>query len=37
VHCEDSNCIMHFTGLVEDLDKIPPYFCPYCAAALPPI
>ena len=37
VHCEDSRCIMHFTGRVEDLDKIPPYFCRYCAAALPTI
>jgi len=35
VHCQDSHCIMHFTGRVEDLDKIPPYFCKYCAAALP--
>ena len=35
VHCQDINCIMHFTGRVEDLDKIPPYFCRYCAAVLP--
>lgn len=37
VHCEDNHCIMHFMGRVEDLDKIPPYFCRYCAAALPKI
>lgn len=35
VHCQDSHCIMHFTGRVEDLDEIPPYFCSYCAAVLP--
>ena len=35
VHCQDSHCIMHFTGRVEDLDKTPPYFCKYCAAAMP--
>ena len=37
VHCEDNHCIMHFSGRVEDLDKIPPYFCKYCAATLPKI
>jgi archaemetzincin len=37
VHCEDNRCIMHFSGRVEDLDKIPPYFCRYCAAILPSI
>jgi archaemetzincin len=37
VHCEDSRCIMHFSGQVDALDKIPPYFCMYCAAALPKI
>ena len=35
VHCQDSHCVMHFTGRVENLDKIPPYFCRYCAAVLP--
>ena len=35
VHCQDSHCIMHFAGRLEDLDKTPPYFCKYCAAVLP--
>jgi archaemetzincin len=35
VHCEDSHCVMHFAGRMEDLDQIPPYFCKYCAASLP--
>jgi archaemetzincin len=34
VHCEDSHCVMHFSGQVDALDKIPPYFCKYCNAAL---
>jgi archaemetzincin len=35
VHCQDNRCIMQFMGRVEDIDKIPPYFCRYCAETLP--
>ncbi len=29
-HCERKNCLMHFSGLLEDLDQIPAEFCDYC-------
>ena len=40
-HCEETNCLMHYSGGLEDLDEIPLYFCRYCktyfqdAVALP--
>ena len=33
-HCEDPRCLMHFSGLLEELDQAPLYFCRYCAAYL---
>jgi archaemetzincin len=29
-HCEDKNCLMHYSGGLADLDTIPLYFCRYC-------
>ena len=29
-HCEDQKCLMHYSGGLADLDKIPLYFCRYC-------
>jgi archaemetzincin len=29
-HCEDKNCLMHYSGGLADLDDIPLYFCRYC-------
>ena len=29
-HCEDKNCLMHYSGGITDLDNIPLYFCRYC-------
>ena len=31
-HCEDKQCLMHFSGGLEDLDETPLYFCRYCTA-----
>ncbi len=31
-HCDDKNCLMHFSGDLEDLDKTPLDFCTYCSA-----
>lgn len=33
-HCEDKHCLMHFTGILEELDRTPLYFCRYCSAFL---
>jgi len=33
-HCEDERCLMHFSGGLADLDKVPPYFCRYCSVFL---
>ncbi len=30
-HCSDSRCLMHFSGGLEYLDRIPLYFCRYCS------
>jgi len=30
VHCEDKNCLMHYSGGLADLDYLPLYFCRYC-------
>jgi archaemetzincin len=30
VHCADPLCLMHFSGGVEDLDRVPLTFCRYC-------
>ncbi len=29
-HCENHECLMHFSGSLEDLDKTPIAFCRYC-------
>jgi archaemetzincin len=29
-HCEEKNCLMHYSGGLADLDDIPFYFCRYC-------
>jgi len=34
VHCADEHCLMHFSGGIQDLDKVPPYFCRYCSVFL---
>jgi len=34
IHCEDSHCLMHFSGGLRDLDKAPPYYCSYCSLYL---
>ncbi len=33
-HCEDKHCLMRFTGILEELDQTPLYFCRYCSAFL---
>lgn len=30
-HCNETKCIMHFSGVLEDLNKIPFYLCRDCA------
>ncbi len=30
-HCETEKCLMHFSGILDDLDHTPMYFCRYCA------
>ena len=30
-HCDDMQCLMHFSGVLEDLDQTPLYFCRYCS------
>ena len=34
-HCNEAKCIMHFSGAIEDLSKIPFYLCRDCARRLP--
>ena len=34
VHCTDERCLMHFSGKLADLDRMPLYFCRYCVAYL---
>lgn len=34
-HCNQADCIMHFSGAIEDLNKIPFYLCRDCARRLP--
>jgi archaemetzincin len=29
-HCDEKNCLMHYSGGLSDLDDIPLYFCRYC-------
>lgn len=31
LHCENSHCLMHFSGKLDQLDRVPPYFCRYCS------
>ena len=33
-HCENTGCLMHFSGGLEDLDRLPIYYCRYCRAFL---
>jgi archaemetzincin len=33
-HCMDANCLMHFSGGKQDLDRTPMYFCRYCWLSL---
>jgi archaemetzincin len=33
-HCMESNCLMHFSGSLEDIDNLSFYFCRYCSAYL---
>jgi len=30
-HCQDSKCLMHFSGHLAELDETPLYYCRYCA------
>jgi archaemetzincin len=31
LHCMDGRCLMHFSGGLQELDEVPPYFCRYCS------
>ena len=33
-HCVDRSCLMHFSGVLEDLDQTPLDFCRYCSVFL---
>ena len=33
-HCQDSHCLMHFSGDLDELDATPFRFCRYCQADL---
>ncbi|WDP90992.1 MAG: archaemetzincin family Zn-dependent metalloprotease [Desulfobacter sp.] len=35
-HCNENKCVMHFTGGIDDLDKIPFYLCRDCERRLTP-
>jgi archaemetzincin len=35
-HCDETKCIMHFSGAINDLDNIPFYLCPDCKRRLTP-
>ena len=34
LHCMDEKCLMHYSGNLPDLDKMPLYFCKYCSTYL---
>ena len=34
IHCDDRRCLMHFSGDLEELDRVPLLFCRYCRAFL---
>jgi archaemetzincin len=34
-HCNEAKCVMHFSGAIEDMDKIPFYLCRDCERRLP--
>ncbi len=34
-HCNETKCIMHFSGVIEDLNMIPFYMCRDCARRMP--
>ena len=31
LHCREKNCLMHFSGGIQDLDNTPIYLCRYCS------
>jgi archaemetzincin len=33
-HCRGKNCLMHFSGGIQDLDETPIYLCRYCSTYL---
>jgi archaemetzincin len=33
-HCREKNCLMHFSGGIQDLDETPIYLCRYCSTFL---
>lgn len=33
-HCVDESCLMHFSGMIEELDRTPLDFCRYCSVYL---
>lgn len=33
-HCRGKNCLMHFSGGIQDLDETPMYLCRYCSTYL---
>jgi len=33
-HCREKNCLMHFSGGIQDLDETPMYLCRYCSTYL---
>ena len=34
VHCDDTHCLMHFSGNIGELDQLPVFFCRYCRSFL---
>ena len=34
LHCENKNCLMHFSGSVKELDEKPYHLCEYCSIYL---
>ena len=34
LHCENKECLMHFSGGLEELDEMSPGFCKYCSVYL---
>lgn len=34
LHCREKNCLMHFSGNIQDLDETPIYLCRHCSTFL---